>query len=156
LVAQHSDDIIRAAIVRVEARAESKNMAPLGTPAGYFRWTLQDIVRNPQASATGLATPKAIGSAALKKASGPNVMERFLSARAQEAIGVYKELDERERKSIFESFKAQNMTKGIKFDKGLDSAMVRAIFAPWYARELWGEPTAQALAQFIEQFGTVS
>lgn len=153
LMAQHSDDIIRAAIIRVEARAESKSMAALETPAGYFRWTLRDLERNPQASTTVLAAPKNIGVSAGKKAGGPNVMERFLSARAQEALGVYKELDEHERKSIFESFKSQNTTKTIKFDKGLDSAMVRAIFAPWYAKDLWGEPTAQALAQFIEQFG---
>jgi hypothetical protein len=155
LAAKHSDAVIRAAISRVEVRSESKGMAPLDTPAGYFRWTLQDISRNPQTTATALAAPKGAGTATAKKAGVPNVMERFLSARAQDALGVYKELDESERKSIFDSFKAQNSTKAIKISKGIDTAMARAIFAPWYANELWGEPSAQALAQFIEQFGAV-
>ena len=149
LVAQHSDSIIRTTITRVEVRAESKGMAPLETPAGYFRWALQDVARNTQFNVTALASPKSVDA---KKASGLSVMERFHSARAKDAISVYKELDERERNLIFESFKAQNTSKNIKFDKGLDSAMVRAFFAPWYVKELWGEPTAQDLAQYIEQF----
>lgn len=152
LVAQHTDDVIRAAISRVEARAESKGMTPLETPAGYFRWTLQDLVRNPQV----LAAPKSAGATVAKKAAGPTVMERFLSARAQDALGVYKALDDRERKAIFDSFKSQNANKTVKLDRGIESAMVRALFAPWYANELWGEPTAQALAQFIEQFGAAN
>ena len=153
LVAQHGDTIIRATIARVEARAESKSMTPLDTPAGYFRWTLQDIVRNPQAIIAAFGSPKKAIPVGAKKTSVPNVMDRFLSARAQDAISIYKELDEHERKLIFNSFEAQNKSKSIKLEKGLDSAMVRAIFAPWYAKELWGEPTAQALAQFIEQLG---
>ena len=153
LVAQHSDDLLRTAISRVEARAESKGMTPLETPAGYFRWTLQDLVRNPT-PVPALASPKAAPSSS--KASGRSVMERFLAARAIEALGVYKELDDSERKALFEAFKSQNANKTLKLDKGLDSAAVRGIFAPWYAKQLWGEPTAQALAQFIEEYGATS
>ena len=153
LVAQHSDDLLRTAISRVEARAESKGMTPLETPAGYFRWTLQDLVRNPT-PVPALASPKAAPSSS--KASGRSVMERFLAARAIEALGVYKELDDSERKALFEAFKSQNANKTLKLDKGLDSAAVRGIFAPWYAKQLWGEPTAQALAQFIEEYGAAS
>jgi hypothetical protein len=150
LVAQYSDDVVLAAITRVEARIESKGMAPLEAPAGYFRWTLQDIVRNP-APAPTLSAPRPAG--AVSKTGGRSVMERFLAARAQEALGVYKQLDESERKTLFDAFKAQNTNKTVKLEKGLDSAAVRGLFAPWYARELWGEPTAQSLAQFIEEFG---
>jgi hypothetical protein len=146
LIAKHPDDVIRAAIARVEIRAESTNMSPLGTPAGYFRWTLQDIAKNPHSLL--LSAPRA---PAAKRPGGPSVMEKFLTARAGEALSVYKELDEKERKHIFESFKAWNTNKALKFDKGIESAMVRSIFSTWYAKDLWGEPTAQALAQFIEQ-----
>jgi hypothetical protein len=147
LAAQYQDDVIRAAISRVEIRAESTSMSPLGTPAGYFRWTLQDIARNP--SSLQLSAPKTISK---KNPAGPSVMEKFLAARAQDALAVYKELDEKEHKQIFDAFKAQNLNKSIKLDKGIESAMVRSLFSTWYAKELWGEPTAQALAQFIEQF----
>ena len=147
LAAQYQEDVIRAAISRVEIRAESTSMSPLGTPAGYFRWTLQDIARNP--SSLQLSAPKTISK---KNPTGPSVMEKFLAARAQDALAVYKELDEKEHKQIFDVFKAQNQNKSIKLDKGIESAMVRSLFSTWYAKELWGEPTAQALAQFIEQF----
>ncbi len=145
LVAQHTDETIRSAIGRVESRLESKGMSPLEAPAGYFRWALQDIARNPQS--TALSLPK---TAPQKNANGPSVMEKFLTARSKDALGVYKQLDEKERKQIFETFRLKNSNKSVKVDKGIESAMVRALFSSWYAKELWSEPTAQALAQFIE------
>jgi hypothetical protein len=147
LIAQHSDDTVRTAVARVEGRMEAKNLSPLEAPAGYFRWALQDVARNPQAAVPSLAK-----RSSTKSSTGPSVMEKFLAARAQEALAVYKQLDEKERKRIFELFRQQNSSKAIKLDKGIESAMVRALFSGWYAKELWGEPTAQALAQFIEQF----
>ncbi len=147
LIAQHSDDSVRAAVARVEARMESKALSPLEAPAGYFRWALQDIAKNPQAAVPSL--PKA---APAKKGIAPTVMEKFLAARAQDALEVYKQLEEKERRRIFELFGQQNSNKSVKLDKGIESAMVRSLFSGWYAKELWGEPTAQALAHFIEQF----
>jgi len=147
LVAQHTDETIRTAIGRVESRLEAKGLSPLEAPAGYFRWALQDIARNPQSTAPSL--PKTV---APKNVNGPSVMEKFLTTRSQDALGVYKQLDEKERKQIFETFRLKNSNKSVKFDKGIESAMVRALFSSWYAKELWGEPTAQALAQFIEHF----
>ena len=35
----------------------------------------------------------------------------------------------------------------------MDNPMVRSLFTRWYATDLWGEPTAQALARYVEQFG---
>lgn len=147
MIAQHSDDAIRTSVARVEGRLESKGLSSLEAPAGYFRWALQDIARNPQAAALSLS--KALPA---KKGAGPSVMEKFLSARAQDALAVYKQLDEKERKQIFESFRVQNSNKSVKLDKGIESAMVRVLFSGWYAKEIWGEPTAQDLAQFIEKF----
>lgn len=150
LIAQHSDDVIRAAISRVEVRMDATNMSPLGAPAGYFRWALQDLAKNPQSPM--LSAPKDSQQGQTKKtSSGPSVMEKFLAARAQEALAVYKELDEKDKKQLFDEFKEQNANKSLKLDKGIESTMIRSLFSAWYAKELWGEPTAQALAQFIEQ-----
>lgn len=147
LVAQHSDDVLLMAIARVEARMAAKGLAELQAPAGYFRWTLADVQRNlPVLNAPTSA--KKLGRA--QKPSGQSVINRFLAARALDALEVYKSLTDEERAQIFESFKAQNTSKTIKVGKGLESAMVRGLFAPWYAKELWGDPTAQALAQYIE------
>lgn len=144
ILAEHKDDIIRLAISRVETRAATKNMSPLGAPAGYFRWALQDLVRNPPSTPMALAKPA--------KAAGPNVMDKFLSARSQEALAVYREADDKDRKDVFDRFKEQSPGKVLKLDRGLESAMVRSLFLQWYAKELWGEPSAAALARYIEQF----
>ena len=150
ILAEFKDDIIRLAISRVEARAESKNMSPLSAPAGYFRWALQDLVRNPPSTAIAMAKPSPAA-----KAEGPSVMEKFLVARGQEALAVYREADEHDRKNVFDRFKAQNTHKSLKLDRGIESAMVRSLFSQWYATELWGEPSAAALASYIEQFPPV-
>jgi len=147
LIAQHSDDNLRTAVARVEGRIEATGLSPLEAPAGYFRWALQDLVKNPQVVA--LSVSKASSP---KNRTGPSVMERFLAGRAQDALSAYKVLDEKDRKHIFESFRTQHSNSAVKLDKGIESAMVRAMFSGWYAKELWGEPTAQALAQFIERF----
>lgn len=149
LIAQYSDEVTRAAVMRVEVRLESKSMKPLETPAGYFRWAVQDLARNPQPVV--LSSPKATTPA--KKVLGPSVMEKFLSARALDAFEVYQLLDEKERRHLFDKFREQNSKKAGKLEKGLDTVMVRTLFSGWYANELWGEPTAQALAQFIEKHG---
>lgn len=152
LLTQHSDEIIRTALTRVDNRVLSKSMAPLKTPAGYFKWALNDTVRNPQAPATSKTTD----SAANKVSHSSSVMDRFRSARSQDALDIYKELDEREREIIFESFKSQNTKKTLKLEKGIESTMVRSLFASWYAEELWGKPTVEALAQYFEKFGATS
>lgn len=149
VMAQYPEDVIRAALVRVEERASTPGLSPLSAPAGYFRWALQDASRNP-APAPSLPRPKAKPA---KDGYAPSVMERFLAARAKEALAVYMQLDDKDRKAVFDDFKAKNANKSIKLDKGIENAMVRALLSSWYAKELWGEPTAQALAQFIERFG---
>jgi hypothetical protein len=146
LVAEHSSDVLRTAIERVEARAKAPGMSPLSAPAGYFRWVLQDLLKNPSSELPASRSPRTA-----QKATGPSVMEKFIAGRAQEALAVHKELDDTERKIVFESFKDQNRTASLKLDRGLDSTMVRVLFSQWYAKELWGEPTAEALADFIEK-----
>lgn len=146
LVAQHSDEVIQVAIGRVEVRAASTVMSPLTSTAAYFRWVLQDLLKNPISVA--LSVPSAAQG---KPALGPSVMEKFLSARALEALAAHKELDDKERETVFEQFQAQHQSKTIKLDRGLNSTMVRVLFSQWYARELWGEVTGEALAAFIEK-----
>ncbi len=152
-LAQHGDDKIRASIAFVEARMDLKGSPALDSPAAYFRWTLKQGA----AAAQGLHLQGAASRAEPeKRPDGPSVMEKFLSARAQEALAVYKEFDEKDRKPIFERFLAQNPNKSVKLDRGVDNVMVKALFSHWYAKELWGEPTAQALANYVEQFARVA
>jgi len=117
MMAQFPEDAIRAALARVEARLTAPGLSPLSAPAGDFRWALQDASKNvPPPSLPG---PKSLGT---KKQGEPSVMERFLAARAQEALAVYKALDEKDRKPIFEAFKEQHKAKALKLDNGASKA----------------------------------
>ncbi len=150
LSAQHADDKLRASIALVEARMASRNSAPLDSPAAYFRWSLKQ-----GADAAQQLLEKAVRPASVARKEGPSVMEQFLSARAREALEIYKELTDRERDEVFARFKASNTAKGIKLNRGIDNPIVRSLLGQWYARETWGEPTADALAQFVEQYKIV-
>ncbi len=79
-------------------------------------------------------------------------MEQFLSARASEALEVYKELTDIEREDVFDRFKSTVDTRVIKLNRGVENPMVRSMFGQWYAQEMWGEPTVEALATFVEQY----
>ena len=149
-VAQHGDDKIRASVAFVEARLGHKSSPRLDSPAAYFRWTL----KAGSAAAQDLQLEhEAVKLTSSKNIEAPTLIEKFLSARAQEALAVYKELEDQERKAIFGRFKEQNANKLPKLDRGIKNPMVRAVLSRWYANELWSEPTAQALANFVEQFG---
>jgi hypothetical protein len=45
----------------------------------------------------------------------------------------------------------KTMERVFQLDKGTDSPLVRTMLSQWYANELWGEPTAEALASYVEQ-----
>lgn len=143
--AQYPEDNVSTAISRTEARKAAPGMTPLASAAAYFRWQVQELAKQPAPALANIpSTPRS-------KSSGPSLLEQFLAARAASALAVYKELDEKERKSTFEVFRAaQRPDSGVQLDKGIESAMVRALFSRWFAQSLWGEPTADALASFIE------
>jgi hypothetical protein len=158
-IALHGGEKIRASVQFVQARQAQKNSPPLDSAAAYFRWTL----REGAAAARGMlqaATPE--GAAARAKPAKPqdvelipaaeSLMDRFLKARAEEAMVVYRELDDAKKRDIFERWRRQGVPKGINPNRGLESQMVKSLFSRWYAKELWGDPTAEHLAIFIERF----
>ncbi len=145
VIAKYADDVVRLAVSRVRARLESSSMTPLVAPAGYFMWALQEIVKSPHAHQ--LAAPKTTP----KPKSGPSVMERFMSERANDALVIYKEMNDEQKAAVLGEFKKRYEGKGVGTDKVLEHAVSRNIFAQWYAKDLWGEPTAEALAAFIEK-----
>ena len=81
------------------------------------------------------------------------IMDEFLAARSREAFAVYSELGDVAQKEVFERFRGETTHKSAQQARGVENAMIRSLFSTWLARDLWGEPTAQALARFIEQRG---
>jgi hypothetical protein len=149
LAARHGDDKIRASIAFVRARMDSKGAPALDSPAAYFRWTL----KQGEAAAQSLQLQNAGKAAASKKAGTPTVMQKFNDARAREALAVYMELDDKEREPIFDRFKAQNTSRVLRLDRGIENPAAKAMFSQWYAKELWSDPSVQDLATFVEQYG---
>lgn len=145
--AQYPDDKLRASITLVESRMASRNSPPLDSPAAYFRWSLKQ-----GGAAAQLQLEKTTKQVATAQKEGPTVMEQFLSARSGEALEIYKELTDGERADVFERFRGTVDTRVIKLNRGIDNPMVRSMFGQWYAQEMWGEPTVEALATFVEQY----
>ena len=152
LLTQYGDSRVRAALEIVRARRDQKGSAPLESPAAYFRWALRNAGGMPVsqlesaqgAGDAGRAAPPSIGK------KGDSVLEDFLEARASDAFAIFREMDQVEREKVLERFKAVNPSRRINVDRDLNRPMVRAVFTRWYAQELWGDPTTQALAAFVE------
>ena len=145
---QHSETTLLGVLSFVETRMRQKNSPPLDSPAAYFRWALKKgsaSVDEHVKNSVKLSAPKS------REQDTKSVMERFLAARAGEALEVYKELDNEERQVLFDRFKEAHSTSMIKFDKGIESAVVKSMLSNWYAQELWGAPTVDDIARFVDQ-----
>lgn len=147
LTAQYSDEKIQAAILMVDSRLESKNSPPLDSTVAYFRWSLKQGV----SAAKHLLEKKVKPTKEAKKTEQPKILDKFLAARSKSAFSAFQELDADTKREVFERFKEKNNGKGVQLDKGTDSPLVRTMLSQWYANELWGEPTAEALASYVEQ-----
>lgn len=148
LCATHPEQKLHQTIELIQARMKSTH-SPLDAPTAYFRWALKN--------ANGVVV-KALASDPTTKSKQKDTevlkstpMERFLTARAKEAIGVYKELNITDGHAVMERFRQQPGVQNLKTHKGLEHPMVRSLFGRWYAAELWGEPTADALSHFVQQ-----
>lgn len=149
-MALHGDQKIRTTIGFVEARIVQKNSAPLDSPAAYFRWALKEGAAAERALITKLPGK---ATAVPQAGDGSTLMEKFLSARAEEALEIYHELDAVDQGAVFDRFRTgQPASKTLKYDKALSSVPVRKLFARWYAMDLWPEITPQQLATFVERY----
>lgn len=146
LLAQHGDAKIRASISFVQQRTEAKNAAPLDSPAAYFRWSLTK--GNPIAIEQEKPKPS---TGVPSEPTGPTVMERFLTARALDAIALYREMDSGDRDAVFERFAAQATGKIVPKERALDHGLTRTQLGIWYAQELWGEPGMADILRFVDQ-----
>ncbi len=151
ITAQHAEEKVRASIAFVEARMAQAGSPSLDSPAAYFRWSLKEGAAAAQGlleSSNAKANKPGVG-----KPAGSSIMERFLSARGDEAMVVYRELDDSQRRALFERFRSQSSSRVVSGLRSPDNPMARALFSRWYAEELWGAPTVEAMATFVERFG---
>lgn len=142
----HSEETLRSAMRATVDRKTATHLKPLESEVAYFRWAL----KNPQPAKVA-ALPKPKPQAAVKP-SIPEprpLLERFLSARARDAHDEFMKLEEAQQAELLVQFKGSSYSKGVRITK-LDTPTVRSALGMWYAQEVWGEPTAEALAKFVE------
>lgn len=148
-VAQHSESSLLGVLSFVENRMTLKNSPVLDSTVAYFRWALKKGSKSVEEHVKNKA--KLTSSKIKTEENEKPVIERFLAARALEALEVFKELDSDERKGVFDRFKDVNSNSMIKLDKGIESTVVKSMLSLWYAQELWGDPTIEDIARFVDQ-----
>ena len=142
LTAQHPEDRLRSSLEIVLARMDAPTLSVLDSPAAYFRWHLRKGV---------VVQPLDKEPVALSTNSAPSLMERFLTARARDAMALHEGLSSDQAATLVDEFKRSDDAKGLKFEKGIDTPMGRSLFGRWYALRTWGAPTAEALSAFEGQ-----
>ena len=143
LLAIHGEDKILACLHAVEARMAARNSPPLDSPVAYFRWCLRH-----GASVTQKATGKPRDVSPNRKRM--TLMDKFLAHRSRQALVRFNTLSNDEQAELLERLKQSPDGRFLKIGRGTTSPMVRSIIGYWYANELWGEPSAEALSDFAE------
>lgn len=144
LLVQHGEDKIRLSIRMVDARISATNSPPLDSPAAYFRWSL----RHGEVAAPPSNKKNAVQSRPKQK--GATLIDKFLAVRSRKALECFNALPENEQAEIIGRIRQSPDARFVKFSRGVRSPMVKSVIAYWYANELWGEPSAEALSKFAE------
>jgi hypothetical protein len=138
----YDEQAVLAHLNLVESRQKNARIEPLESAAAYFKTAIKK----------GFASGKALEPVEIKPPpKKKNLRERFMIARAKDALGHYDKLVSEEQKKIFAAF-TRKADKAIKpyLKKGLEMTLVRNAFAEWLANELWGEPTDAQIIDFLE------
>ena len=128
----------------VDSRQKNSRAGPLESAAAYFKTAIKKGYANVKVSQN-------IEDKPMPPTKKKNLRERFMLARAKDALVHYENLISGEQKKLFATF-GTKVDKSIKpyLKKGLDMTLVRNSFGDWLATTLWGEPTDGQIIDFLE------
>lgn len=155
MTAKYPMDALHIAIERMRARQNDSSLSPLSSPVGYFRWIIKSVMADRLSPAVKTTVKKiAPTSTSSSPSTGKtSVMDKFLLVRAEEAMVIYREMKDEEQAELLAQFRAQNQNSIIKFSKSMDgNPLLKTAFSMWYAEILWGKPSADDLARFMERY----
>jgi hypothetical protein len=143
----YDEQVVLAHLHLVESRQKNTRAGPLESAAAYFKTAIKKGYANGKVIEVNEAKP-------VKPKSKKNLRERFMIARAKDALTHYDQLVSAEQKKLLATF-AKKADKSIKpyLKKGLEMTLVRNAFGDWLATELWGEPTDAQIIDFLESEG---
>ncbi|MDB5772827.1 MAG: hypothetical protein JWM42_3201 [Burkholderia sp.] len=147
ILATTEDGELRATLDLTENRMKNLRAAKIGSPAGYFKQALRDGY----ASNTDIAkkTIQTIENKPSVEASIEAIKERYLVARAKDALRLYYELEPAEQADWLAQFKTSGSARGINLARGLSTESAKTAFSLWFALAQWpNEPTDSDLLRF--------
>lgn len=166
-----SIDVIEAALDQLERKIEesrTENSTKIESVPSYFRWLLNNVMAGnnrqklkKQKEKEATLKTSEVDSVDKRKEeqapeiqskprkSGSQLMSKYLAERGEKAYEKYVSLNETERITIYQSFSEANANTGFKLEKGLALKSNRKVFGIWYAKHIWGDPTAEAVAEFV-------
>lgn len=148
----YDENVVLAHLNLVESRQKNARISPVESAAAYFK----TAIKKGYASGKALepepekpAPPKPPPAAAPKKKKG--IRERFMFARANDALVHYHKLSTEQQTKTFAEF-SKSADKSLKpyLKKGLAMTMVSNAFGDWLASNLWGQPTDSQILDFLE------
>lgn len=145
MTVKFAEEKLRNALQVVKDRKAAKNLPQIESEAAYFRWALRQSATPQKKNA--LPPPGKEPSPAVEPRP---VMERFLAARARDAFGMFNQLNPDNQASLLVEFKESSYSKGVRLTKALSTPIQQTAIGRWYAEYLWGDPTDEALAAFLE------
>lgn len=150
-VAEYGLDRSWALTRMTQGRIASDKMEPLKSPVAYWKYAAK---KNIDAVATepAIAGP---GKAAPAAKMGASAMEKFLAFRSNEALELYGDYADDEKRETYSEFKASQKSKVPPFDKFLDQGVTRTLFKTWLAERIWGTPEASDIAAWMDKIAGV-
>lgn len=145
-LAAHGDTRTRGALMLLDKRINQAGATPLDSKLAYLRWALKE---GDQALKTiEKSKPKAPKTQPASDAV-KTLMDEFMAARNKHAYDVYIELPPDKQQQVFERFRNETTHAQAKKATGPTNAMLRSLFQTWYAKDLYGEPSATDLAEYV-------
>lgn len=144
ILGTHKHAVVEKAISEFNTKFKelsSDGTSKIKSPTAYFRWLLKQVESRESQKKAPVPVKQAKNS----------VMEKFLAKRCEDALNLYELKDESDKTQEYENFIGVFSGKGFKPEKGLRVLSNRKLFGAWYAEKLWGQPSAEALAKFVEE-----
>lgn len=148
----YDESVVLAHLNLVDSRQKNARISPVESAAAYFKTAIKKGYATAKLTEQELDKPVNLPAAApaLPKKK-KNIRERFMLARASEALLHFKTLSLEQQNQSFAQFsKAADRSLKPYLKKGLGMTIVNNAFGDWLAADLWGQPTDSQILDFLE------
>lgn len=158
LYAEHDLILLRKTVILTEQRAAAPNVAPLKSPAAFFKKALSGEYASvtPMETARKVAMPAVTAEPVIRASLDKAAIDAKLAAkRIQQAHELWDEQGAQEQLTLLHAFRDASGIDAYRKDinrRGVAcmvSVALRTAFCEWYAQETWGGITDQDVIEFL-------